>query len=565
MSRIFLIRITGGTSPGPYTIYCNLPMNDSNIATISGTTDLAQDLELTELTPPNGVVVECPNDSNVIYLYNQFCGEQSEPCDVSPFMCFTYRGFGAGEYSTFSCTVRAGDTLLNGKRWWNLSNCPVNSTFNSFFTCPRDVGFVWWDNTTTPNRWRYTDILGSVGPGGDYAYLEYQGDYPVVFYPFRWVNLDGTTCFPEMIDSYSGPCVSENPQPLIPPVRIIYKDFCLSYYPSDSPNNKKSYHFIPSNELDSNGNPTWYWESNTNSKVVWNSTISQWGITNFLIENGTLYSTSDITSNPPLNWQPNGTNFPITVLSVIGNCQTSNRSSFPVSINQPTCFCDGSILFNVNLDNPPFSYSIDNGVTYSSSPIFNNLCSGIYVLSVVDSSGNTFSKTVTLDEPSVSTTYTLSLTTTTSTPVSNEISLVKNYETTINVSPELPDGTSITFDLIHTNSFYSSPTSGTSILTTGTVLNKNFSSLTVNSIVTGNTQSVNTTPGCQNQNIYQSDINEQWNSITITNTDTVTLSTTSRVDKTTTGLCVVGYSNDTYSIVNASISGCDCCTLIVNT
>ena len=96
-------------------------------------------------------------------------------------------------------------------------------------------------------------------------------------------------------------------------------------------------------------------------------------------------------------------------------------------------------------------------------------------------------------------------------------------------------------------------------------MSKNLSAVTYNSIVTGNTQSVNTTPGCQNQFVYQSDINELWNSITMTNSDTITISTTSRVDKTTTGLCVVGSSNDTYSIVNATISGCDCCSIIVNT
>jgi hypothetical protein len=149
--------------------------------------------------------------------------------------------------------------------------------------------------------------------------------------------------------------------------------------------------------------------------------------------------------------------------------------------------------------------------------------------------------------------------------VSNEVSLVNSYETTIQVTPPLPDGATITFDLIHTNSFYSSPTSGTSVLTTGTVLSKNLSGITINSTTTGQTQSVNTTPGCQSDFIYQSNINDTWNSITLTNTDTITISTTSRVDKTTTGLCVVGYSNDTYSISNAIITGCDCCSLIVNT
>jgi hypothetical protein len=170
-----------------------------------------------------------------------------------------------------------------------------------------------------------------------------------------------------------------------------------------------------------------------------------------------------------------------------------------------------------------------------------------------------------LDKPVTSTTYTLTLSTTKSTPVSNELSVVNSYETNVVISPPLPDGTTITFDLIHSNTFYSSPSSGTSVLTTGTILSKNSTGITYNITITGNTQSVNTTPGCQSDIIYQTNSNEIWNSLTLTNTDNITISTTSRVDKTTTGLCVVGYSDDYYSISNAIITGCDCCTLIINT
>lgn len=346
---------------------------------------------------------------------------------------------------------------------------------------------------------------------------------------------------------------------LIPKIITTYYDFCLK-----TTNNKGVIvynHFIPSTII--NGYPSWV-ESNDNSIVVSYDGVV-WKIEGFSINGGTITSNDSSTSNPPSNWVEIGGGGSYSIDYNLGSCSNTRRSSFPVSINQPTCLCDGSIIFNINLDNPPFSYSIDNGVTYNNSPIFTNLCPGIYVLSVLDSLGETFTKSVTLDNFDMLTTYTLTLNTTTTNPVSNEISLVKSYETNISISPPLPDGTTITFDLIHTNSFYSSPTSGTSVLTTGTILNKNLSAVTYNSVVTGNSQSFNTTPGCQTETIYQSDINEVWNSLTLTNTDTITISTTTRVDKTTTGLCVVGYSNDTYSIVNAKINGCDCCSIIVNT
>ena len=348
--------------------------------------------------------------------------------------------------------------------------------------------------------------------------------------------------------------------PPAPP--ITYNNFCLLFTNSKL-NTFNQYEF----SFDSivSGYPTW---STSNGNVIsWNG--SNW------ISSGTYFGSSNLTisstnsnslSNPPYtDWTINGSPRYFSLTTQNGNCQQGRLSSFQVSVNQPTCLCDGSIIFNVNLDNPPFSYSIDNGVTYSSSSIFTNLCSGIYILSVVDNLGDTFSKTITLDKPTIATTYYLSLTTTKTNPVLNQISSVNSYKTTINVTPPLPDGATITFDLIHTNSFYSSPTSGTSVLNTGTILDKNNTTILVTDTVTGNSISVNTIPGCQNNFVYQSNINEVWNGLTLTNLDTMLVSTTSRVDKTTTSACVVGYSNDTYSISNAVISGCDCCTLIFNT
>lgn len=348
---------------------------------------------------------------------------------------------------------------------------------------------------------------------------------------------------------------------LVPPSDIVYKDFCLTI--SSKGGGLTFLHFSPSVLV--NGYPSWVednFTSNGSITVTYNGTL--WVVNGFTTELTTITSTDVSTANPPsVNWMINGGSD--SVRYKLGSCQPTRRESFPVSVNQPTCLCDGSIIFNSNLDNPPFAYSIDNGVTFTSSPIFTELCSGIYILVMTDSIGETYSKTITMNKPELSTTYSLSLSTTNTNPISNEVSLVNSYETIVNITPPLPDGTTITFDLIHNNSFYSGPLSGTSILTTGTVVTKNTSTITINNTVTGDSQSVNTTPGCQSNVIYQSDTNEVWNSITLTNLDTITISTTTRVDKTTAGLCVVGYSNDTYSISNATINGCDCCSLIINT
>jgi hypothetical protein len=349
---------------------------------------------------------------------------------------------------------------------------------------------------------------------------------------------------------------------LIPPTTTTYKDFCLKIINIE--NITRFLHFIPNGLV--GGYPSWKDDATppTPITVTYDNIHSQWIVNNYNPGSGIIISNSPSTANPPNSWRPSGVG--VSVNYNEGSCVTEKRSSFPVSVNQPTCGKDGSITFNVYsyIDNPPYSYSIDNGVTYSSSPMFTELVSGLYTLSVLDSLGESFSKSVTLEKPIPSTTYIMSLNTNRTTPVNNNVSLVNSYETTVTITPPLPDGTTVTFDLIHTNSFYSSPTSGTSILTTGTVLTKNTTKIEIDSTITGNTKSVNQAAGCQNEFVYQLDTNDVWDSLTITNSDNIVINTTSRVDKTITGKCVVGYSNDTYSISNPIISGCDCCSIIIN-
>jgi hypothetical protein len=355
---------------------------------------------------------------------------------------------------------------------------------------------------------------------------------------------------------------------LIPTNNIVYKDLCMTF---DKRSGLDVIQFKYGGVNTVNNTPYWVDKINNSITIKWNGT--NWALTGYQpFQNNpeiTILSSDSISANPPiLGWQPFGVEPRLLQITPsIGTCPTNPtlKQSYPVSINQPTCLCDGSILFNPNLDNPPFTYSINNGVTYSDSPIFSNLCSGIYSLSILDSLGNNFTKSITLDKPTLATTYTLSLNTTPSTQINNPTTISKSYETTIIVTPELPDGTTVYFDLIHNNSFYSGPLSGTSILTTGTLLYKNEVSIPLSTTFSGDSTSVNTSPGCQSNKIYQFNTTESWNTLGLTNTDIITISTSTRVDKTTLGTCVVGYSDDTYSIANARIVGCDCCTILINT
>jgi hypothetical protein len=351
---------------------------------------------------------------------------------------------------------------------------------------------------------------------------------------------------------------------LIPPTTILYSDFCLSVSSLKKGGILTTNIFFIYDSLDSNNNPVWLDSSNPLSSIRWDGT--KWLLSPTLLYGNTMSSNSTLSSSItyPNFWVGIGGS-PLTSINTIeGSCFPIRKQLPPISTNDPTCLCDGSIIFNITLDNPPFNYSIDNGVSYSSSPIFTDLCSGIYSLSVVDSLGETYSSSVTLKNPEQSISYTLSLFTTNTTPVINNISIVNSYETTIVVNPPLPDGATITFDIIHNNSFYSSPNSGTSILTTSTILYKNNNEILLTNTSNSTNQSINTNAGCQTEYVYQSNIDDIWGSLTITNNDTITISTTSRVDKTTSGECVVGYSTDSYSISNPVISGCNCCSIKIN-
>ena len=372
------------------------------------------------------------------------------------------------------------------------------------------------------------------------------------------VKLTGTTTSIIVYNIYCGNSIS-----LIPPVTTTYSDFCFSVTQQKGSGLPYSAHFVY-DSLDSNNKPIWVDEANPSSIISWDGT--KWLLSPTKVYGNTMSSISQLTSliTYPNNWSGVGGSPLNAIMMKSGGCGAVKKQLPPVSINQPTCICDGSIIFNVTLDNPPFNYSIDNGVTYSSSPIFTNLCDGIYTLSVLDSLGESYTSSVTLNKPEQSVEYHISLLTTNTTPVINNTSTVNTYETSVNITPPLPDGTTITFDIIHNNSFYSSPTSGTSILTTSTLLYKNSSEVSLSNTSDSTNHSINTAAGCQTEYVYQSNINDIWNSLTITNTDTITISTSSRVDKTTTGGCVVGYSTDNYSISNPIISGCDCCSIKIN-
>jgi len=359
------------------------------------------------------------------------------------------------------------------------------------------------------------------------------------------------------------------------PTETLY-DFCMNVVIEEVSDDK--IHFNP-NGFDNNGKHRWISDDET-YQIVWNNSLNTWELQTwpcyFTICPIIKQVTTPGTYPPLTNWDIFGLDGEVTVYSGVCTTQEFNqrisvpysvnqRISVPYSVNQPNCGCDGNIIINTqNLNGtPPYTYSINNGSTYSTSPFFNNLCTGIYNITVLDSDSVVYGNTVTLNAPIPPTTYNISLNTTVNTTTSKTYILTKEYTTTISVTPSLPNGVSISFDLIHNNNFKSSPNDNTSTLITNTIITKNSSTINYNSTNNTTGTTVNIIPGCQDLTVYQTGLTETWMSLTMDNTDSIVINTTTSVTKSEYNLCTVGESTDTYSLLNANINGCDCCNIII--
>jgi hypothetical protein len=336
----------------------------------------------------------------------------------------------------------------------------------------------------------------------------------------------------------------------------IEYNFCLN-----SSIDNLQIHFNP-NGLDNDGYNQWISDDNTYS-INWDTSLSRWKLNGGNLSYS-MYSSLP-SSVPPLNsWYILGLNGTVVVNE--GVCNPLGVNSLTFSVNQPICTCDGNLMITASGGYPPYQYSIDNGVTYYNSPMFSQLCSGIYSVKVVDISGNTNSDNITLNEPAPPTVYSVKLSTTLTTPVNNNTTLTNQYTTTVSVSPELPIGTVLTFNISHNNKLYYSPSSIIANLVTNTVLYKNNISIPLTSSDTITSDSgFNPVKGCQNFVKYLYYYSETWDTLTFTNSDSIVINTVTTVTNTGPTTCGYTLSEDLYNIFNATISGCGCCKVeIIN-
>jgi hypothetical protein len=369
-----------------------------------------------------------------------------------------------------------------------------------------------------------------------------------------------------------GPTPTPTPSPSPTPTVVEY-DLCLStdiIVEGESVVEQTT--FNPYNII--NGRQSWI-SADLTKYIIWDNVNSQWFVsgTSFtIISNNPAY--------PPTNtWNVIGDvgNANVTQgvcdildIPIILGIGTTTTTTIPVpqlvseiSINHPTCGCDGGLSVKVKGGTPPYEYSINNGLTYSKMPIFSNLCHGMYILEVKDSLDVRNTGTIMLDKPSNPVTYLVKLSTSERTIQQTGSLLTKEYYTELNITPELPSGTTLTFDLLHLHSLKSSPNQLSSSATSTSDLYVDAMLFPVSFSSQTSGTSVNNVAGCQDQNVYIDSFTENWTGVSYTYGSELYIQTTVSTYQNESLPCYVGLSDEKFFISNLEISGCSCCTAII--
>jgi hypothetical protein len=344
---------------------------------------------------------------------------------------------------------------------------------------------------------------------------------------------------------------------------VLLYDICLTVYKQPS---NYQIHFNPNgiyNGQYSNGYQSWISDDSV-YQIVWGTLYQAWTVIP-TPTNPSYYLLSPSPYPPLTGWYINGALG--TVVSNQGPClPLPSNPSFTYSLTQPTCICDGNIIITASNGTPPYQYSVDNGVTFTSnSGLFTGKCPGTYSLQIKDSLNNLSTvSTATLNNFIGITTYTLSLSPVTITTVNNNTTLTKQFTCTVNVSPPIPVGTTITFDAQHINQFGRGPASTDATIVTNSVLTKNSTVIPITSTPSSSNTSTQLGAGCQSAPIHNTTQTDNWISVSMTNGDTMVINTTTTMTKIQpVPNCFFAVFLDTFFAVNGVINGCSCCTLIM--
>jgi hypothetical protein len=352
------------------------------------------------------------------------------------------------------------------------NNCDVFTLFDMGVTC---------NPITFPSSQTSLDgVLSLLITGGTTPYSIYweggqrtqtlvgipQGNYQVTVVDYYGDYTASTVCslFPPTQTITPSPTVTPTvtPSGVCPQLCLIAISTSLAYGPLQFSCNGMR-----------NGRTTWR-TNDGQYNIVWNSSLSRWEVTGsnptipFNPSGGGIFISNSSSSIPLTGWVIAGGLNTYSVTMTQGTCPSVIPMQVSLSVNNNSCNnvinCDGDIIVNAQYGNPPYLYSINGGSTYQSTNTFQDLCTGTYNITVLDSAGNTDIESATVGFDQQPVTYQLSLSA--NTAATQDITLSNyNSRTTfyqIVSTPSLPQGVTIPFNLtISSIKTFNGPGTGT--------------------------------------------------------------------------------------------------------
>jgi len=183
-------------------------------------------------------------------------------------------------------------------------------------------------------------------------------------------------------------------------------NLCLNIYL----NNRTYGPYTFSYDSEVNNHNSWYSEL-YDLRIVYNNDAKYWEILNIeTIINAKLRNVKNL-ETPIGNWVivgsvPNG-----DAIVTSGSCSAYPPILLSTKVAHNTCpnKCNGTIFASAIGDQKPYNFSINDGITYTSNPIFNNLCEGEYSIKVSGQTGSVSNKLVTVNFENSSKIYNVKL------------------------------------------------------------------------------------------------------------------------------------------------------------
>lgn len=294
-----------------------------------------------------------------------------------------------------------------------------------------------------------------------------QGSYTVTVVDYYGDYSSTTVC--NLFAPSQTPTQTITPTPTLTP-SPVWGGICFTY--TEGATSYGPIQFTPSG--DANGKPKWSATYQGNNLLIqWSPSTSRWVMSGWIYNSALLVSYNQ-TNIPTGNWVLLGSGSKPTMVMTQGTCPSVIPLSVKLTKQNSLCpgtqNCNGSITVETYNGVAPYSYSINNGLTYQSSNIFQGLCPNNYTVVVQDSDANVVTVGATIGSTLTTVTnYTIKaeLINNVSYSIGNQVATWK-----VNITPPLPIGTTISFNL-NVNAIQDVNEPGTGTITNTTTVYKN--------------------------------------------------------------------------------------------